>query len=807
MLSSTSPSRWYRRVGSALTTLLATSLATALDRSAPAPQRRGAVLRLCGSLLLAGVTVLTLYVLMLIPLTPSIADLRKAKIERPSVLISVDGRQLASFKRFNREWVPLSGIAPSVVRALIATEDNRFYAHHGVDFYRLGGAALRTLGGHVQGGSTITQQLARNLYPEEIGRSRSLGRKIRETITAFKIEHAYTKDEILETYLNTVPFLYNAFGIEMAARTYFDKSAATLTVAESATLIGMLKGASYYNPVFNAERATERRNVVLAQMVRRGVLPAATFESIRRRPIALDFERQLEARGAAPHFAETVRKWLVDWCDRHDYNIYADGLKVYTTIDSRLQAAANVAVKRRLNALQAIADVEWGLASERLLGSAAAPYVAMHERVTPFAYFWRAHGELDSAFVRESTAYRKAVAGGATDQAALAQLKTDVAFMEQLHAAKSRLEGGFIALDPSTGDIKAWVGSRDFDRDQFDHVARAQRQPGSTFKPFVYGAAIEAGMSPDKTFMDQVITYRDAHGEVWRPQDIAAPSGRAMSAAQGLMYSKNTITAQVMQEIGAPAVIDFARRAGVRQSRLEPVPSLALGTSPTTLLEMAVGYGSIANGGEYRPPLMVTRVEDSRGRVLVEFSGVPHREMARNTAEALTQMMHGAVSTGTGSAIRTQFGIDGEVAGKTGTTQSNTDGWFILMHPRLVTGAWVGFNDARVTMRSSYWGQGAHTALPVVGDFFTQVVKGRMIDVDARFPRARDAWFGSSVWGPLLDAMENLFGKSAAPRPRRTAPASDFEQAIEGARQTGREVQHEFDRMTRLIDAVRRFFN
>ncbi|MBC7514546.1 MAG: PBP1A family penicillin-binding protein [Herminiimonas sp.] len=780
-------------------------------------------------MVVTGVVSLLLYALLLIPFTPSIADLRKAKAEKPSVVISVDGQRLAVFKRSNREWVPLSRIAPQVVQALVATEDNRFYEHHGVDFYRLGGAALRTLTGHLQGGSTITQQLARNLYPEEIGRSRSLGRKIKETITAFKIEHAFTKKEILETYLNTVPFLYNAFGIEMAARTYFDKSAATLSIAESATLIGMLKGASYYNPVFNAERAIARRNVVLSQMVRRGVLAPATYEAIKRRPIRLDFERQLEARGTAPHFAEYLRKWLVSWADQHDYNIYSDGLKIYTTIDARLQVAANQAVKRRLNSLQAVADVEWGIPGERLFGTSTAVYVGMHSRVPPFAHFWRANPALTDTFVRESAPYRTAVAAGAEPAAALAQVRQDSDFMAQLKVTKSRIEAGFLALDPTTGDIKAWVGSRDFDTGQFDHVARAQRQPGSTFKPFVYGAALEAGMSPEKTFMDQVIDYRFKDGSVWRPQDIGAATNQPMTATQGLVYSKNTITAQVMQDVGPAKVVDFARRAGVRQSRLNAVPSLALGTSPATLLEMAAGYATIANGGQYNAPQMVTRIEDSHGRVLVEFASRSVRAMSRGTAEDLLQMMRGVVSQGSGQALRTQFGIQGEVAGKTGTTQDNTDGWFIMMHPRLVAGAWVGFDDPRVTMRSTYWGQGAHNALPVVGDFFAQAVNRRMIDIDAHFPRARDAWFGAEFWGPPLDWLETMFGKSAssrlqspaprhppppqrqpleqAPQPGRVPPATDFEQAIEDVRRTGRQVQDEVDRVSNVLDAVRRLFN
>src|SRR3954471_15565126 len=266
------------------------------------------------------------YVLVLIPFTPSTSDLRKARSEVPTVVMSSDGVVLAEFKRINREWVPLSKISKPVIDALIATEDRRFYEHHGIDVRRTGAAVLNTLRGRREGGSTITQQLARNLYPKEIGRAFSLNRKAKEAITAVKIEAIYSKQEILETYLNTVPFLYNAFGIEMAARTYFDKSADKLDVLESATLVGMLKGTSYYNPVLNPERARDRRNTVLAQMVKRGKLVPARGELLASRPLRVDFERQQEPIGIAPHLAQHLRKWLIAWADRADYDIYADCL-------------------------------------------------------------------------------------------------------------------------------------------------------------------------------------------------------------------------------------------------------------------------------------------------------------------------------------------------------------------------------------------------------------------------------------------------------------------------------------------------
>ena len=609
-----------------------------------------------------------LYVLLLIPFTPSIGDLRKVKSELPSVLLALDGTVLAEYKRINRTWVPLDKIAPNVVNALIATEDHRFYDHHGIDFRRLVGAVLHTLSGDLQGGSTITQQLARNLYPDDIGRAASVTRKVKEAITALKIEAVYSKREILETYLNTVPFLYNAFGIEMAARTYFDKSAKDLDVLESATLIGMLKGTSYYNPVQNPERAKERRNLVLAQMVKEGKLNAARFDVLVKRPIKLDFERQVAQLGPAPHVAQRLRKWLNDWADDHGYDVESDGLRVVTTIDARIQKAANLAVAKQMAQLQKLADGRVKAGQER-----------------------------------------------------------------------AALQTGFLALDPRDGSVRAWVGSRDYSTEQFDHVLQARRQPGSTFKPFVYGAAFMQGFNPSDTFIDEPVAIEQGGGAVWTPTDATPPSGLPTTLADGLAFSRNTITAQLMQKVGPAQVARLAQALGVRQSKLDLVPSLALGTSPVTLIEMVSAYGSIANGGSYIAPVLVLRVEDRHGQMLQQFAAARAPEMAMPMSAALTLVnaMRGVIDEGTGTAIRYRYGIQADVAGKTGTTQDNTDGWFIMMSPQLVAGARVGFNDNSVTMGN--WGQGARSALPMVGEVFQQAFRGRWIDPKAEFaiPRPR----------------------------------------------------------------------
>ena len=718
-------------------------------------------LRVAGWLLAAVPVLFLLYALLLVPFTPGIRDIRKAKLERPAQVLSADGTELAVFKRSNHEWVKLEDISPHVVEALIATEDHRFYQHFGLDWRRTGAAMLHTFSGSRQGGSTLTQQLARNLYPEEIGRAPTLTRKIKEAITALKIEAVYSKQEILETYLNTVPFLYNAWGIEMAARTYFDTSADALDVLQSATLVGMLKGNSYYNPVLNPERALQRRNVVLAQLVKRQLLAPAQFDALKRKRLRIDFERQDEPQGPAPHFTQQLRKWLIAWADKNDYNIYTDGLVVRTTLDFRLQTLANQAVARQGDQLQAMADGAWS------------PHGG-----------WHTSTDLVRAFVRESAEYRAARDSGLTDEAALKKLLAAPAFMQTLRRQKTQIQAGFLALDPRNGHILAWVGSRDFSQDAFDHVQQARRQPGSTFKPFVYGAAFEQGARATDTFMDKDVEIPLKGGEIWRPTDEVPPSGRAMSLRDGLVYSRNRITAQVMQSVGPIRVAKLARAMGVRQSPLDAVPSLALGTSPVTLKEMVSAYGTLANGGGYLEPVLVTRIEDKNGRVLEEFAPAsPEVALSHGVAYALLDVMRGVVDRGTGSAIRSRFGIHADVAGKTGTTQDNADGWFILMHPQLVAGAWVGFNDNRVTLRSDYWGQGAHSALPIVGDFFQQSLRSRLIDPRARFAEQQDAGMLSSLRHRIQDWFHPVPTQVPAVAPDRRssrglpAPAQPVEES------------------------------
>jgi penicillin-binding protein 1A len=421
-------------------------------------------------------------------------------------------------------------------------------------------------------------------------------------------------------------------------------------------------------------------------MAKHGKLDAARLESLSSRPLKVDFERQMEFPGVAPHVAQQLRKWLIEWADRRGYDIYADGLVVRTTIDSKLQRAANQAVTKQVAQLQPLAD------RRRRKGEEA-----------------------------------------------------------------QQLQAGFLALDPRSGFIRAWVGSHDFAQEQFDHVAQARRQPGSTFKPFVYGAAFTQGMSPMATFIDQAVTLRNGN-DVWTPTDNKPPSGEPTTLRDGLVYSKNTITAQLMQQVGPARVAEFARAMGVRQSKLEAVPSLALGTSPVTLREMVAAYGSIANGGRYVEPVLVLRIERKGGALLEEFRPrEPERAMPRPSALTLVDVMRGVVDEGTGVAIRQRYGITADVAGKTGTTQDNSDGWFILMHRQLVAGAWVGFNDNHVTMGP--WGEGARSALPIVGDVFQQALRNRWLDASAEFDIPRPKAKPKRPDDPLREIVNDIFGR------------------------------------------------
>lgn len=659
--------------------------------------------------------------------TPSAAEVQARLEGLPSRIVSSDGVELQVLD--DRVQIPVTPgqVAPSLRQALLATEDRRFFEHAGIDPRRLVGSALATLQGDVQGGSTLTQQLARNLCPEEVGRERSVLRKLREMAVAIKLERHYSKEQLLALYLNHVPYLYNVSGVGAASRTYFGKPVDTLAPQEAALLVAMLKGPAQYDPERFPARALARRNLVLAQMVGAGHLDAAAGRAAAARPLGVQVQRADLAVPPAPHYLRLVRQQLAEWARQNGQDLQRDGLVVHVSLDTRQQALAEQAVARQSALLQRVADAEWSRAELR----AGPPAAGV--RPMAFAHFWRAHADLLEELAQATPAYRQARSRGADERHALAAALDDPR-LAALQAERTRLEAGFVALDPRSGAVRAYVGSRDFQRDRFDHVAQARRQPGSTFKPFVYGAALLDGMTPDRRFVDRVVSYTTADGQTWAPADAGGASGETMSLRAGLARSRNTITAQVMHEVGPARVARFAQAMGVDRSPLQAVPSLALGTSPVTLLEMAQAYGTLAALGQRRAALFIERIDVRHGQTLFMADTRPARALDEDHAAQLVDMLRDAVDHGTGTLLRTQFGVKGDVAGKTGTSQRNTDGWFIALHPTLVVGAWVGFNDPRVTMRSTEWGQGGRSALRLAGDFLAAWQQGGGLPLAARFP-------------------------------------------------------------------------
>ena len=634
------------------------------------------------------------YAWTLVPEMPDGYALARATQSQPSVVLDVRGERLTQFEPDFREWVPLDSVPVHLVDALLATEDRAFYEHGGIDLRRTAGAAWATVRGRREGGSTVTQQLARNLFPDEIGSASTLERKTKEALAARAIEDAHTKREILEAYLNTVPFLYNAFGVEMAARTYFGTHAPDLTVSQSAMLVAMLKGPNQYNPVRHPEAARGRRDLVLRLMAEQGALDSTEARALQAAPPEISLQPQPSTYSAAPHFTAAVRRELEAWAEPRGYDVDRDGLVVRTTLDLSLQRHAEAAVAERAERLQRTADAQL--------------------RRVPRAAL--------EAALRRTREYDRARDRGLDPAAALEAVRADAALVDSVASVVRRPEVALVAVQPETGAVRAYVGSRDFAVDEYDHAGVARRQPGSTFKPFVFASALQRGYGPDDEIEGGEVSLVLGDGTVWTPTGGTSPG----TLSDALAYSKNAVTARLTYEVGPHRVALVARRMGVT-SPVEPVASIGLGTSPVTLLEMVSAYGTIANDGLRRRPRVLTRVETAAGTVLETFGGQGAQALTRRDARYLLDMMRGVIDRGTGRDLRA-MGVTGDLAGKTGTTQDYADGWFIAMRPGLAVGAWVGFNDQRVRFQSKQTGEGSRTALPVVGAFLRRA-QGQLPDV------------------------------------------------------------------------------
>lgn len=656
---------------------------------------------------------------------PSIQELENPQTAIASEVRSRDGAVLDRYFVENRTYVSINDISPNVLNALIATEDHRFFNHWGVDFQSLMRLPYYWIQQRFQGGSTISQQLARNLY-RKIGFDVSVTRKLREMITAVQIEHNYTKSEIIEMYLNTVEFSNSAFGIESASRTHFNKPASDVTLAEAAILVGQLRAVYAYNPRLFPERAATRRNVVLRQMVTHGFISEDIFESLKDEDVALNYQPPSRSGRESRYFGEYIRQQIDDWVEENGFDLYSDGLVIYTTIDSRLQRHAERAVKEKIAEFQPRFEREWT--------SPGGDY--MNE-------LWEEYPQFLRSFIRDTDRYKNAFSKLNTDQESVVfeNLMADEAFVDSVKRARTKLQAGFTAIEPSNGHILAWVGGADYGTQQFDHVHQSRRQAGSTFKPFVYAVAIDNGYMPYHKFSKYPSSYIEQSGRMWNPKDPTVPSGPEMvPLREALARSLNNVTIRLLPEIaGAPGtnraaelepaarmIKNMASNLGIDMSGYPAYPSIALGTAEVSLLELVSAYTTFVNQGVHIEPLAITRIEDKEGNVLVEYFPEYRQEaISPETAYMMLDMMRGVVRGGdgyhgTGVRLRNVYNVQQDVAGKTGTTQNSADNWFVAMMPHIVMGAWVGGEDRRIrfpTDNPNSIGQGARTALPIVGQF------------------------------------------------------------------------------------------
>ncbi|RMG30462.1 MAG: penicillin-binding protein [Bacteroidetes bacterium] len=629
-------------------------------------------------------------------------------------LISADGLVLQKFySRENRVSVPLNEISPYVIDALIATEDVRFYGHAGVDPKYFFTIAVNILRGEKRGGSTIDMQLARNLYAE-IGDQGTLVRKLREYFIAAYLERRFTKEEILAAYLNTVNIYGTSYGVETTANRLFDKKAKDLTIEEAALIVGMLKGQGVFNPFRHPERSLARRNVVIDQMVKYGVLnpEEINVDSIKAIPLVLAEQGQEHVRGLAPYFREYVREQLKKWCDENGYNLYTDGLRVYTTLDSRMQTHLEEAVNEHMSELQKTFN-------QKIKGNE--PY-----RKDP--------GIIDN-FMRMSRRYQLAKQAGKSDEEIDREFRTRVKMTifdwegekevemtprDSIKYYAHFLETGVMSVDPNNGHVKAWVGGINYKYFKYDHVAKSKRQVGSTFKPFVYGAAIENGWQPCDRLLNQPVYFDMPDGTRWAPANSGKNIGGLMSLKGGLAASENMITAGLMKELKPPVVVEFAHRMGI-DSELDPVPSLCLGTTELSVYEMTKAYATFASHGLRTEPIIITRIEDKYGNVLQQFTPESERVLPVDKAHTIIELLKEVVNNGTAIRLRFKYNFKNEIGGKTGTTQEHADGWFMGITPNLVTGVWVGNADRRMHFPSIKDGQGANMALPIFALYMQKV--------------------------------------------------------------------------------------
>ncbi len=664
---------------------------------------------------------------------PSVEELQNPKSNLATVIYSCDGKTLGKYYAENRVNVKYYELDNDLINALISTEDARFIKHSGIDLKALGRSVSGILTGNMNkgGGSTLTQQLAKMMFPrQKLSKPKMVLQKLKEWVIAARLEKNYTKDEILSMYLNKFDFLNQAVGIKSAAQIYFNRNQDSLEIQQAAMLIGMAKNPSVFNPIKKADTTMHRRNVVMFQMVKYGVLSKQKYDSLKLLPLGVIFQPEDHNDGLAPYFREYLREYFMkDWCSKHinpetnkPYNIYRDGLKIFTTVDSRMQRCAEEAVSEHMFDLQKLFNKE-----------------CKTKKNAPFA--WNVNKEqienIMISSMKRSDRYRSLKNAGFSREHILEEFKKPVKMLvysikgdidtimtpwDSIRYYKSFLHTGFVAIEPTTGYVKAWVGGVNHRHFKFDHVKVGRRQVGSTFKPFVYALAIQEGYSPCYQVPNVRTCITTADGKEWCPDnsDGEKGTGKMITLRKALAGSVNYVSAFLIKRFGPEAVINLVRRMGIT-APIDAVPSICLGTPDISVFEMVAANATFANKGTYIQPTFITRIEDKNGKVLEEFIPTTDEVFSEQNAFAIIQLMRGVVDYGTGSRLRGRFNLRNEIAGKTGTTQNNADGWFMGLTPELVAGCWTGGEERSVHFNSTNEGQGASMALPIWGKFFQKI--------------------------------------------------------------------------------------
>lgn len=664
---------------------------------------------------------------------PTFEEIENPKSNIATMIISSDGETIGKFYRDNRTHAEYEELSPYLVNALVATEDERYYTHSGIDIEALIRAIAKL--GRDGGGSTITQQLAKQLFHEPAENIvERIQQKFKEWVISVQLERQYTKQEIMAMYLNAIDFLYNADGIKSAAAIYFNSATDSLSLEEAAVFVGMLKNPARFNPKINMERMVNRRNTVYGQMLRNGMLDQATMDTLEERPIVLDYRRQGHRDGIAPYFREYLRKYMKDWIaenpkpDGSEYNLYTDGLKIYTTIDSRMQQYAEEAVNEHLSNLQRVFfkleknrrqapfhSITDG-AIEDIIGAAM-------RRTQRFRTMRRNDLSMDSILKVFNTPREMSVFAWGGD------IDTVMTPWDSIRYYKHFYQSGLMSVEPQTGFIKAWVGGIDYRHFQYDHVKQGRRQVGSLFKPFVYATAIrQKGYSPCFEVPNVLTCIEKGKFNLlkdWCPKNSDGEYGGTYSLKEALANSVNTVTTYLMKQVGPVPVIRLMNEMGITRE-IDPQPAIALGTVDLSVYEIVGAYTTFANKGVYTEPIFITRIEDRNGVVLQEFSPNTNEVMSEQDAYVVVDLLKGVTQSGTGARLRSRWGsynydvvtgfpwkFDNPIAGKTGTTDLNADGWFMGMVPNLITGVWGGCEDRSAHFGSTFYGQGATVSLPV----------------------------------------------------------------------------------------------